>query len=315
MGATLYGLEIVDLTTMTNLHRFPLGAGTAHSLAVSPDGRTAYVADTARGEVGFIDTTNGIAGTPATVAGVRDLVLSADGQRLFAATNRNVVAIDATTRAVMPSPMLAGDSIPLGIALSPDGQRVAVATTYGGSNPTVTLVRTSDMSIEMAIPIATNVTGCATFPYLVAFVDNGLMLSWDDNCDALYQVDVGTHTQLTARSIATGRDCCGAISSRRLAVSLASHLVYALREDGNLVIMNPQTLTFALASCFVDMPGALVSSVGGDKLYISIIHRFNGGGADTLDVFDTSNSGCQHAAYTFMVANQSVFDMVVVASR
>jgi DNA-binding beta-propeller fold protein YncE len=317
MGATLYGLEIVDLRTMTKLQRFPLGAGNATSVAVSPDGHTAYVSDLASAEVSFISTSTGMPEHTVALGQVRDLVLSSNGQRLFAAAGDKLVAIDTSTRMTTPSLSLGTNRIALGLALSPDGQRLVTATTNGGSNPTVALVRTSDMSIEAQVPITTDVTGCASAPFTVAFSDTGLLVSWDNNCDELYQIDAGTHTQLTMRNIATGRDSgSGGWVTSRLATSAKTHLAYAVREEGNLAIMNPQTLTFTLATGFTDMPQALVSSASGDKLYVSVIHQFTtAGAADTIDVLDTASSGFQRDAYTFSVTTQSVLDMAVVESQ
>lgn len=312
--AAVIALEVIDLRTMTMVRQLDLGAASSPSLAISPDGAIAYVGDRANGEVRFVDTATGVTLHRILLNGVRDLAISADGKTVFASAGPQVVAIDTATRDTRPSPNVGGqNAVTLGNALSPDGVRVATATSNGGSNPTVTLVRTSDLSIEAAIPIATNVTGCAASPVGVAFTSNGHLVAWDSNCDALYQVDVGTRAQLTGGSIATGRDSGSSFNiTGRLAVSQASNLAYALKEDANLAVMNPQTNTFTLIA-LGDTPFASTMSPDGTRLLVTVIHRFNGGGADTLEILDTSSSALQRA-YTFARANHSVVDMMVVES-
>jgi len=305
------GLEVIDAETMTFDRNVDLGFGGVSSAAVSPDGKTVYIADFASGEVRFHDTTTGISSKTVTLAQVRDLAINADGTKLYAASGQNVVEIDTTTGDTRPSPAVGGpNTLALNLGLSPDGARVGVSTTNGGSNPTITLVRTMDMSIENAIPITTNVTGCGASPGAVAFKNNGLLVTWDTNCDALYQVDVGTHTQLTAGSIATGRDSGSSfISSNKLTVSAASGLVYAIKEDANLAIMNTQTTTFTQIAG-VDTPFASGMLDDGTKLFVAVIHRFNGGGADTFNVIDTNTANVTPDAYTFSGASQSAIDVL-----
>jgi DNA-binding beta-propeller fold protein YncE len=292
------------------VRRVDLGAASSPSMVVSPDGAIVYVGDRTNGEVRFVDSTTGAVLHRVPASGIRDLAITPDGRRLFASAGQTIIAIDTVTRTALASPPVGGaNAVALGNALSPDGTRIATATSVAA----VTLVRTADMSIEAEIPIVTNVTGCASQPVGVAFMSNGLLVAWDSNCDALYQVDVGTRTQLTARSIATGRDSGASFNIiSRLAVSTASNLAYALKEDANLAVMNPQTNTFTQIA-MGDVPFAATMSPDGAQLVVSVVHRFNGGGADTLEVLDTASTAVQRL-YTLSAANQSVTDMMIVAS-
>ncbi len=311
-------LDVIDLRTTTLDRHVELGFAGLSATAVSPDAATIYVADFSTGEVRFLSTTTGAIARTVPLAQVRDIVLDASGGKLYAAAGSKIVAIDTATGTTTPSPDVGGASITLGIALSPDGARIGTSTTNGGSNPTITLVRTSDMSIENAIPIVTNVGGCSSSPAAVAFKSNGLLVTWDLNCDALYQVDVGTHTQLTAGSIATGRDSGASfMSSNKLTTSASSGLAYAIKEDANLAVMNTQNTTFTqlpMAAPNTDTPFASGMSGDGARLFVSIIHRFNGGGADTLTTIDTATSGVTPNAFTLMSATQSVVSMKAVTS-
>jgi len=139
-------------------------------------------------------------------------------------------------------------------------------------------------------------------------------VSWDNNCDELYQVDVGTHAQLTAGSIATGRDSgSGGFVTSRLTVSASTHLAYAVREAGDVVVMNPQTATFTPLGGFSGSPQAIESTASGNQIFVSVVHQFTTQGTpDTIDILDTSSNMFQRSAYTFMSGTQSVMDMAFV---
>lgn len=307
-------LEVVDLTDLTFIRNVDLGFAGLAAGAISPDGTVAYVADFASGEVRFHDTTTGMPTRGAiAVPGVRDLALNADGSILYAASNLTIAAIDTAAGTVTSSPVVGtANGITLTLALSPDGARIATAT----NDATIALVRTSDLSIEASIPIVTNVQGCASQPAAVAFRSNGLLITWDLNCDALYQVDVGTRTQLVASSIATGRD--GGTSfqaANKLTFSNSTGLAYAIKEDGpnNLAVMNAQNATFTtLANA--DLPFSSVMSEDGSNLFLGVVHRFNGGGADTITTVGTATSVVTVDAYTLSIATQSVSDLTIVTS-
>jgi len=302
-GSGLGGLEVIDLRTTTKIAFHDLPAGAPSSLAVSPDGTTAYIGDTAAAVIRVIDTRTGMPQASISLASVYDLVLSADGALLFATAGDKIVRIELATGTQTPSPMIGTAGYAAGISLAPSGARLAVTA---GSD--VGLVRTSDMSIEATLRLTTSGTSnCGVQPFATAFKGNDRVLVWDNNCDELFQIDPGTQAQLTASTVVTGRDSgSGGEQTSRLAVTAASNLAFALREDETLSVMNTETKTFLNVGGFGGFPGALGSSVSGDRMFITEIPL--AGGPNKLAVYDTANSQLTSGAYTFTPPTQTVVD-------
>ena len=116
-------LSIVDTTTnalIINVN-LPGVTSSAMDVAVSPDGKSAYVTDSRSGLVWVVDTvTNTLAATIPTLAGAEDIAFSPDGKRaLVVQPNVNAVAvIDTATRTLVPASIAVG-ALPKGIGISP----------------------------------------------------------------------------------------------------------------------------------------------------------------------------------------------------
>ena len=118
----LGGLEVIDLRTTTNIAFLDLPAGAPSSLAISPDGTTAYIGDTAAAVIRVIDTRTGVPRASISLASVYDLVLAADGATLFAAAGDKVVRIELATGTQTPSPSIGAAGYVGGIALAHGGE-------------------------------------------------------------------------------------------------------------------------------------------------------------------------------------------------
>ncbi|QYL20729.1 Ig-like domain-containing protein [Mycolicibacterium diernhoferi] len=110
-------------------------------LAVSPDGKRVYVANSAGGTVAVINTA-----TNAVIAGARtdiasqqhDVAVSPDGKRVYV-TSRNystLSVMDTATNKIIGSGTYV-ESWPEDVAVSPDGKRVYLNTQGGGGTVTV----------------------------------------------------------------------------------------------------------------------------------------------------------------------------------
>jgi YVTN family beta-propeller protein len=111
----------------------PLG-GESNGVAVTPDGRKVYVANSGSNNVFVIDTaTNAVIGSPIPVGlfpfGV---AVTPDGRKVYAANrdNDNVSVIATATNTVIAT--IPVGSFPIGVAVTPDGRKVYVANS--GSN-------------------------------------------------------------------------------------------------------------------------------------------------------------------------------------
>lgn len=310
-------IEVVDLATMSTLRSFSIGPRHGISLAVSPDAQRVYVADDLNREVAVFDAVGGTLIATVPLAFPRDSVLSADGSTLYVGDLNSMLAIDATTLAVTRT-LATGSDTPLGIALSRDGRVLAAPSTDGGSNPALYLADTATLALIARVPISNpgEPPNCGTFPVDVALTDTGLALLWDSNCDNLYQVDVATATQLTAGTIRMGRDEGGFDNfNNMLNYSPLSGRAYALKESRQLAVMDPATATGFLHGGFDGVPFVPSLTPDGRSLFIAVIHRFEGGGSDTLDRYDTLGDSFVRRVYTFATPNLSVRDMRIVAPR
>lgn len=300
-------LEVIDLRTSTKIVALDLPPSTPTSFVVSADGGTAYIGDVATGQIRTIDTRTGVQGLPFPVAAVRDLVMTADGGTLYAAAGDTVAKIDLATRVVTTSAAL-GQTV-YAIALAPGEARLAL---IGGGN--VLLVRASDVSLEASLPMTpSGASNCLAQPFAVAFKGNDRVLTWDSNCDELYQIDPNTRTQLVASTIVTGRDSgAGGQPTSRLALSAATGLAYAVREDGQIAVINADTKTFLLVGGFGGTPMAIGASTTGDRMFVPVFQP--SGGADQLAVYDTTNSQLQTGAYVFSPTTLHVVDTAMIVA-
>jgi DNA-binding beta-propeller fold protein YncE len=173
-------------------------------LVVSPDGSRAYVVRNGE-DISAIDvaTATIIATYPSPSYGVAefgnyDLIVSADGRRLFVSYSANgfnsIVALDATTgaplgqldmvRFVVPSSVLPGYSTPSGMAVLPDSTKLYVllsAASTSGSRRfeeiKMAVVDTADMTVSRLLPLlGGQVVGEYTIGKAVTAADDGSMV-------------------------------------------------------------------------------------------------------------------------------------------
>ncbi len=309
-------IEIVDLRTMARVQTLPLGQVVGTSLAVSPATQRLYVVDRLNSAVAVFDALTGARVATVPVADPRDSVLSADGKRLYVSAGQSIVAIETLTNTVLRI-LTTGNDTTLGIALSLDGGTLGAVSTSGGLNPALYLVDASTLTLRARVAITNpgEPTNCATFPNDVAFTVGGRALLWDSNCDNFYQVDVATATQLTAGTVRMGRDAASSSNFNNIIqYSAASGKGYALKESNELAIMTPSPPSGSLVGGFSGTPFVPALTPDARQLLTSVIHRFSGGGADTLDMYDTLGNTFTRNVYTFSNSTMSVRDMRIISS-
>jgi YVTN family beta-propeller protein len=117
-------VSVINTATNTVTATIPIDGG-PFWIAISPDGSHAYTTDYFGGAVSVIDTATNSVTSTVPVGGVRELVISRDGKRLYVANGSAVTIIDTLSNAVQTRIPLAGGS--LGIAAAIDGTAVYVA--------------------------------------------------------------------------------------------------------------------------------------------------------------------------------------------
>jgi DNA-binding beta-propeller fold protein YncE len=140
------------------------------SVSVTPDGRTAYLVEDPVGDnpggVLPVNILNGTVDRQIRVPGAYELAIAPDGQRLYVsasphlsaggrAGHQRIVPIDTDTNTAQAPIRLRAPGYAYGIAISPDGSTVYVATVWeDGHQAAVTPIRTATDIALKPIPVA-----------------------------------------------------------------------------------------------------------------------------------------------------------------
>jgi YVTN family beta-propeller protein len=211
----------IDLLTNQAVAPIPVG-GDPDSVAISPDGRTAYVSNEIDGTVSVIETaTDRVIGAPiAAGSNPAEVALTPSGGTLYVTDelSNRVTVIDTATRAAIGS--IKVGSFPNGIAVAPDGLSAYVSN--AGAD-TVSVIDTITNTVAPA-PIAVGEE-----PLGIAFTpDGGKAFVADGNGKSVTVIDARTDT-VEGAAIKVGKEP-GAI-----AVSADGRRAYVANDESNSV--------------------------------------------------------------------------------
>ena len=297
-------IEIIDTSNMQRASTFSIGQRSVLALAATTTGERLFVL-----EPDHLLTFTGAGDLQGDVKlpRARDLTISPDDRTIWITADGAVLALDTSTGEQRRIPI--SIAAPLGIAISRDGLTIA---TCGSANGTAALVLIDTRSLTArSVPISNpgEPTNCWTSPNDVVFTDTGKVLLWDSNCDNLYQVDVSTGTQLTAETIRTGRDEASSFNFNDVLVySVDTRKAFALKESRKVAVLDPEKRGFKLIDV-KGLPFVPKLAVDGRQLFVSVVHRFDGGGADTLDIYSSDGTLINTGAYKFSYDTLSVRSM------
>jgi YVTN family beta-propeller protein len=155
--------EPVDLETGTVGDQIPFGTTAPAAVAVAPDGKTAYVAETRlHGLVVPIDIATNTAEAPIEVGSTPiAIAITPDGTRAYVVNvgDDTVTRIDLTTNT--PVKTIPAGSGPVGIAITPDGTRAYVTDIASNS---ITPIDLATDTAEPEIPAGDEPAGIAITP-------------------------------------------------------------------------------------------------------------------------------------------------------
>lgn len=127
-------LLVVDIGAGEVLERIPVGAGTAHMVAVSPDGSLAWVTNIAAGTLERVDLSKGkVTGSIRTGDGAEGVAVARAGNEVWV-TNRaadTISIVDAVSLDEVATLESAG--VPIRIAITPDGRNALVTNARAGT--------------------------------------------------------------------------------------------------------------------------------------------------------------------------------------
>ena len=198
-------------------------------IAVTPDGRYAYVASRFSGTVSVIDTaTNAVRTTITLPSGswLAGIAISPDGQRAYltaGGVQDVVIVIDTSSNTVLDTIIGVGGS-PWGIAVSPDGGLVFVTNNH--TSGTVTVIDAATKTVVATIAVG-------QYPSAVAFTPDGTMAYVTNGgiSDGVFTVSVID----TAAYAVVGSPITVGSFPNSIAITADGKQVYVGNEGGNTV--------------------------------------------------------------------------------
>jgi YVTN family beta-propeller protein len=134
-----------------------------HGVAVTPDGKHAYVADLAANTVSVIDTSTNTVGTTIPVGTYPDgVAIAPDGNHVYVTHDfpGMVSVIDTGSNTVAATIALPGGAgYPLGVAVTPDGKRAYVA-----NNGAISVINTGSNTVVATVAVGSQPIGVAVTP-------------------------------------------------------------------------------------------------------------------------------------------------------
>ena len=305
-------IEILDLGTLTKLNSFSVGNRDVSSMAVMPDHSRVYITDFSASAVAVYNLSGTLLNT-IPVTSPRDTALSSDGSRLYVTSGQSISVIDTTTDTIAGS-LSTGTDITMAVTVSSDDSTLAVSSYYyGGSGSAVYLVDAPTLTLNHRIPV-THPTHPTPLTGDTVFTDTGRVLAWDGNSDTLYQFDIASGTQIMSDSIVAFRD--GGMSANfnnALEYSTVPDRAYVHHDTIDEILeLDPSAVSVTPLGGFTGRPFANALSTDQAELYTSVLHRFSGGGADTLDLLDLTSGVFSRGVYTFATPTMSARDMIVL---
>jgi len=269
-------------------------ASTPAGVAISPDGRKAYVA-TKSGPISLINTANdALLGSPATGAPANAIIAAPSGRWVYAANaDQGIAVLEAGTAALKESipVVVSGTAIsaggyptlnPQGLAISPDGRHLFVSENKDGGAVAV-------IDIAAKTTVASFTLGAGFMPLGIAVHPDGQRAYFafaDTTATALDVVkvfDIVTMTP-TATSIPVGARPTG------MAVTPDGAKLYVSNNVGNSVSVIETIPNTVMTTVAVGLaPAGLAVSPDQSRLYVVN----NGSGSITvinvaLDIFDSA---------------------------
>ena len=236
-------------------------------IAITPDGRTAYVGNSFGGHVAEVDLQNGqiLASIAVSNFSADDLVITADGRDVYLIGDGGtyVIATGSNSVTTLPGPPYGA---PRDLALSPDGQQLYMAIPSGDEtdSPTdyVQALDTASNIAEPQIPLSTEPSAVAITPdgrraYVTNAVGNTVHIVDTSTLSLIDTVIVG-YSPLAVAITPDGRAAYVTVSRS------------APNGRGALAIIDTATDTVSTTFSIGDDPNNVLMSPDGSKAYVTV---------------------------------------------
>jgi YVTN family beta-propeller protein/parallel beta-helix repeat protein len=268
----------IDIATGTVITKVKVG-GAPKEIAITPNGKTAYVTNYWHGNISVIDTaTNTVTTTVLLRADPFGVAVTPDGKKVYVTNgdSNNVSVIDTDTNTV--TAIVPVGNRPESIAVTPDGKNVYVAN-YGGNN--VSIIDTTTNIVTATVHVGNWSEGIAVTP----------------DGTKIYVANGGRYVSVIETTTNTVTDTVDVYNSPyEIGVNPTGTKVYvagtkkgyvAGTDDGFVSAIDTSNNTIIATMDIVGgSPTGLAVTPDGKKVYVA---NGNISGNGTLSVIDTSN--------------------------
>ncbi|MGY4710150.1 YncE family protein [Mycolicibacterium sp. CBM1] len=230
--------------------------GTPFGIAISPDGKRAYVTDVSNNRIAVVDIArNAVTASIAVGKAPYGIAIASDGRGYVVNSDDGTISvIDTTTNAVLGVPVRIGNS-PTGIAINQAGTRVYVANS---GDDTVSVINTATYAVT-TVQVGNG-------PFGVAVSGDNIFVT-NEFDDTVSVIDAKTNT--VKATVQVGNAPTGiAVGGDRVVVTNTGSS--ALAGDGTVSIIDANTLTVIGSEIAVGgAPAGVVVDADGARAYVT----------------------------------------------
>ena len=157
-------VSVIDTATNTVEAAMIMVGNTPDAIAITPDGKHAYVANEADNTVSVIDTATNMVEAATITVGIDPIgvAFTPDGTQAYVTNiGSNTVSVIGTASNTVVATVLVGTG-PLGVAVSPDGKRAYVVN--HGTNTVSVITTATNMVAGKTITVGSNPNGVGIIP-------------------------------------------------------------------------------------------------------------------------------------------------------
>ena len=269
------GVSVIDTGTNTVVTTVTAGTG-PQAVAITPDGRFAYVVNLTSNEVSVINTaTNTVAATVAVGFGPFGVAITPNGAFAYVTAfgdrcaNGGVWVISTATNAVVATVPLAGCTT--GVAITPDG---ALAYVANNTSSTVSVIETATNHLVLAVPVGSSPQGVAITPDgAFAYVTHSALSGTSANSVSVIE----TATNTVVATVSVGAVPVGVV------VTPNGAFAYVTNSNANTVSMIETATNTVVATLDVGV-GPLGIAVTPDGAFAYVTNS----NSDSVSVIDTA---------------------------
>jgi len=267
--------SVIDTTTGTVITSVKVGRG-PKGVAVVPNGKTAYVANSGSNNVSVIDTsTNTVTDTVKVGDNPSEVAVSPDGKKVYVVNeDSNTTSVIDTATNTVTATVPVGNT-PMGIAVSPDGTKVYV-TNYGNTNTPEYTVSVIDTATNMV----TSTVHAGEHPWGVAVTPDGTKV-YVTTYYYVSVIDTATNTVIATVDVRK--------RPNKVIVNPTGTKVYVAGGDDFVYVIDTVTRKVITRLHVGKYPEEIAVTPNGKKVYVVTRGSYENNYSNNISVIDTSS--------------------------